>query len=219
MPSIGTDARVRVTDRLRLEPITGAHAADYFRVFQDDVIAAWYAGKPTRAEAQRAANDAERAWNSIGFHKWLVYERASGALVGRAGLSAMPLHAYGGAIRSLLPQHAWADEPINSSAADPLARSWAEIGWALRGEHWGRGYASEAGRCGLQFAFDELDMRAVISFTERHNLQSRAVMERIGMKEAGEFRGSGLIAGRHGVYDDAPFALYVALRDTWQLKE
>ncbi len=60
MPIIGKDPCARVTDRLRLEPITGDHAEDYFLVFQDDAIAEWYAGKPTREEAQRDANEAER---------------------------------------------------------------------------------------------------------------------------------------------------------------
>jgi RimJ/RimL family protein N-acetyltransferase len=207
-----------MTDRLRLEPIMDAHAEDYFLVFQDDAIAEWYEGKPTREEAQRDANEAGRLWNSIGFHKWLVYERASGKVVGRGGLSAMRLHAHDGAIRSFLPQEAWADEGFGNDEAGPLARRWVEIGWALRGEYWGRGYASEVGRAGLQFAFEELDMRAVVSFTERHNLRSRAVMEHIGMTYAGEFLGVGLIEGRHGVHDGVPFSLYVALRDHWQLK-
>ena len=216
MPLIGKDACVRVTDRLRLEPVTRDHAADYCLVFQDDALAAWYAGKPTAAQVQRAVNDAERIWKTIGFHKWLVYERASGTVVGRAGVSAMRPDAYNGAIRAFLPPQAWADERIDNREADHLARRWVEIGWALRGAYWGRGYASELGRCGLRFAFDELDMRAVISFSERHNLRSRAVMERIGMTYAGEFLGTGLIAGREGIHDQAPFALYVALRDTWR---
>lgn len=218
MPVIGKDPCARMTERLRLEPITRDHAEDYFRVFQDDAIAAWYAGKLTHEEAQRDANGAERIWHSIGFHKWLVYKREGSTVVGRGGLSVMRLHAHGGAIRSFLPPEAWADEWINNTEADPLARRWAEIGWALRGAYWGRGYATEVGRFGLWFAFNDLDMRAVVAFTERHNLRSRAVMERIGMTYAGEFRGTGLIEGMQGIHAGASFALYVALRDHWQLK-
>ncbi len=103
MPIIGKDPCARVTERLQLEPITGDHAEDYFRVFQDDAIAEWYAGKPTRAEAQRDADEAERIWHSVGVHKWLVYERASGTVVGCSGLSVMRLDAHDGAIRSFLP--------------------------------------------------------------------------------------------------------------------
>src|SRR5262245_65414864 len=98
MPIIGKDACVRVTERLRVEPITGEHAEDYFRVFQDDALAVWYAGKPTPEEARRDANEAERLWKTIGFHKWLVYELVSGKVAGRGGLSAMRLHSHDGAI-------------------------------------------------------------------------------------------------------------------------
>lgn len=218
MPSIQKDARIRVTERLRLEPITRAHADDYFLVFQDDALAEWYAGKPTRAEAQRAAKEAERLWQIFGFHKWLVYERETGTVVGRAGTSAMRLDAYAGAIRSFLPAQAWADEVRDTNETTEFARRWCEIGWALRGAYWGLGYASEIGRYGLGFAFDELDMDAVVSFTEQHNHRSRAVMERIGMTYMGEFRGPGLIAGQAGIDADAPFSLYMARRDTWPPK-
>jgi RimJ/RimL family protein N-acetyltransferase len=43
---------------------------------------------------------------------------------------------------------------------------------------------------------------------ERHNWASRKVMERLGMRLAGEIRACGLIEGRSGVHDAAPFALY-----------
>jgi RimJ/RimL family protein N-acetyltransferase len=218
MPLIGKDARIHMTERLRLEPITHAHAEDYFLVFQDDAVAGWHAGKLTLAEAQHAVNEAERLWKTIGFHKWLVYDRKTDTVVGRAGLSAMGLQAYAGAIRSFLPPQAWADEVRDTNEPTQFARWWGEIGWTLRGAYWGRGYASEIGRYGLRIAFDELDMYAVVSFTERHNLRSRAVMERIGMTYGGEFRGPGLIAGQAGIHEDAPFSLYLALRDSWPPK-
>lgn len=107
LPIIGKEPRARVTERLRLEPITGDHAEDYSRVFRDDAVAEWYAGKATRAEAQRDVDEAERIWHSIGVHKWLVYERASGMVVGRGGLSVMHLDAHDGAIRSFLPSDSW----------------------------------------------------------------------------------------------------------------
>jgi RimJ/RimL family protein N-acetyltransferase len=219
MAFIGKDTRIRLTERLRLEPITHAHAQDYFLVFQDDGIAEWYAGKLTHREAQQAVNEAEHLWQTLGFHKWLVYDRETGSVVGRAGVSAMRLHAYNGAIRAFLPAQAWVDEVHGTSEATQFARRWGEIGWALRSTYWGRGYATEIGRYGLRVAFEELDMYAVVSFTERHNLRSRAVMERIGMTAAGEFHGPGLIAGQTGIDNMAPFALYIASRHTWSPKQ
>jgi RimJ/RimL family protein N-acetyltransferase len=56
-----------------------------------------------------------------------------------------------------------------------------EIGWRLVREHWGHGYATEAGRAVLAFAFDELGLEEVVSFTTVANERSRRVMERLGM--------------------------------------
>ncbi|GAA5135399.1 GNAT family N-acetyltransferase [Pseudonocardia adelaidensis] len=90
--------------------------------------------------------------------------------------------------------------------------NWLEIGWALRRDFWGRGHAAEIGRAGLAFAFDALGARAVVSCTVRHNARSRAVMERIGMRYAGEIRSRGMVEGIDGEQDDAPCAVCVVLR-------
>ncbi len=56
-----------------------------------------------------------------------------------------------------------------------------EVGWRLAPEHWGRGYATEAARAALRFAFGPLGLVEVLSFTVPANLRSRRVMERLGM--------------------------------------
>lgn len=56
-----------------------------------------------------------------------------------------------------------------------------EVGWRLAKEQWGHGYASEAARCALRFAFDELRAQEVLASTAKDNSRSSAVMQRIGM--------------------------------------
>lgn len=56
-----------------------------------------------------------------------------------------------------------------------------EIGWRLRREHWGNGYATEAAREALRFGFEELALDEIVAFTAVQNEPSRRVMERIGM--------------------------------------
>jgi RimJ/RimL family protein N-acetyltransferase len=58
---------------------------------------------------------------------------------------------------------------------------WVEVGWRLRREHWGNGYATEAAREALRFGFEELGLDEIVSFTSVPNTPSRRVMERIGM--------------------------------------
>ncbi len=62
-----------------------------------------------------------------------------------------------------------------------------EIGWRLAHEHWGKGYATEAAREVLRFAFGTLELDEVVSFTTTGNLRSQAVMQRLGMDMAGTF--------------------------------
>lgn len=58
-----------------------------------------------------------------------------------------------------------------------------EIGWRLARRHWGKGYATEGARAALQAGFDLLGLEEIVSFTALGNLRSRAVMERLGMRE------------------------------------
>ena len=79
-----------------------------------------------------------------------------------------------------------------------------EIGWRLAAEHWGRGYATEGARVALAFAFGELGLDEVVSFTVPANLRSRRVMEKIGMTHdsADDFDHPSVPAGsrRHVLY-------------------
>ncbi|WP_413505039.1 GNAT family N-acetyltransferase [Serratia grimesii] len=61
-----------------------------------------------------------------------------------------------------------------------------EIGWRLAAAHWGKGYASEAAKAALHFAFEHMNLAEVVSFTAGTNQLSRRVMERIGMYSNGE---------------------------------
>ena len=58
-----------------------------------------------------------------------------------------------------------------------------EIGWRLAHEFWGRGLATEGARGALRVGFGELGLQEIVSFTALINRRSRAVMERLGMRE------------------------------------
>jgi RimJ/RimL family protein N-acetyltransferase len=56
-----------------------------------------------------------------------------------------------------------------------------EIGWRLSSNHWGHGYATEAAKAVLHYAFTELNLSEIISFTVVANIKSRRVMQKIGL--------------------------------------
>lgn len=56
-----------------------------------------------------------------------------------------------------------------------------EIGWRLAFSYWGKGYATEGAKAALQYGFEKLNLREIVSFTAVKNVRSRHVMEKIGM--------------------------------------
>lgn len=56
-----------------------------------------------------------------------------------------------------------------------------EIGWRLRKEFWGKGYATEGAKAALDYGLNVLKLDEIISFTAMSNIPSRRVMEKIGM--------------------------------------
>ena len=177
---------VRVTQRLRLEPVTDAHAHDLWVIHNDDDVARWYGGwKPTRHEALERASAMAYGWSSFGVHKWVAYQRGTGELVGRGGPSTTPADEDWGRVNDFLPNEEWARETRGGPRGELVHTNWVEIGWALRPKFWGHGYATELGREGMTYAFNVLEVRAVVSCTDHDNLRSRAVMERLGMTYSG----------------------------------
>jgi len=56
-----------------------------------------------------------------------------------------------------------------------------EIGWRLKKEYWGQGYATEGAKLCLEFGFNQLQLNEIVSFTAQVNTRSRRVMEKLGM--------------------------------------
>jgi ribosomal-protein-alanine N-acetyltransferase len=60
-------------------------------------------------------------------------------------------------------------------------RNEVEVGYHVRRDLWGRGYATEAARACMEYAFTSLGARRVISMIRPPNLPSRRVAEKNGM--------------------------------------
>ncbi|MES2961662.1 MAG: GNAT family N-acetyltransferase [Pseudomonadota bacterium] len=56
-----------------------------------------------------------------------------------------------------------------------------EIGWRFSSKYFGQGYATEAAKKVLEFAFEELKLKKVVSFTTKLNQPSINVMKKLGM--------------------------------------
>ena len=141
------------TPRLVLRTFAAADLPPLVAMNLDPVVMAFLGG-PRLAEASlRMAEEVNRRFPETGHGMMTVERREDGAFLGIAGLN----------------QLAWYPEEI-------------EVGWRLLPAHWGHGYATEAGRAWLGWAFRRHGVGRVISVADLPNLRSQAVMRRLGMR-------------------------------------
>jgi RimJ/RimL family protein N-acetyltransferase len=95
-------------------------------------------------------------WQLLGYGMFVVEERSTGAFLGRVG----PLH--------------------------PPWWPALEMAWSLAPAARGRGYATEAARAALGWAFETLAPERIVSIIDPRNAASRRVAERLGERQTGE---------------------------------
>jgi RimJ/RimL family protein N-acetyltransferase len=145
------------TERLILREFRESDTDAYAEMLADPKVMR-FLGKPmSRAEAWRNMAMVVGHWRLRGYGFWAVEEREGREMVGRVGC--------------------WRPE------------DWPglEVGWALRRAFWGRGYATEAARASVEYAFKELNQARVISLIAPENVASIRVAERLGERPRGEW--------------------------------
>jgi ribosomal-protein-alanine N-acetyltransferase len=86
----------------------------------------------------------------------------------------------------------------------------ADIGFTINRHYWGRGYASEATAAFVDALFRRLDMHRVCASCDTRNRGSHRVLEKLGMRREGLFRGN---VQQRGDWRDSYF--YAILSDEW----
>jgi RimJ/RimL family protein N-acetyltransferase len=142
------------TDRLILRPLREDDLDAYTAMYQTPEVRRWLhlADDYGRDDAWASMASMLGQWELRNTGNWALEEQASGAFVGRAG----PF---------------W-----------PERKNWPgiEIGWTLHPDHWGKGYATEAGAAARDWVFAHHDVDAIYSCILDDNLASQAVARRLG---------------------------------------
>ncbi len=100
------------------------------------------------------------------------------------------------------------DVALRTSEADGCQ---AELGFTFAAAHQGQGYATEAVRAVVQYAFEKLAMHRVFSRTDARNLRAQRLLERLGFRREGELRESTWFKGAW-----ATDLLYAQLESEWR---
>jgi RimJ/RimL family protein N-acetyltransferase len=174
---------VLTTDRLLLRPWREDDREPFAAMSADPEVMRFFPAPLTRQESDAFVDRVERGRAERGGWGWFaIEERASGAFVGVGGLAPVGFQAH------FTPS--------------------VEIGWRLAHEAWGRGFATEAARASVDFAFGELALDDVVALAVPANERSLAVMSRLGMMHdpADDFD--------HPQLDDGPLVRHVLYRLT-----
>ena len=139
------------TERLILRNWREDDFEAYASLCADPQVMRYLGGKTLdRTEAWRHMAMMIGHWQLRGYGLWAVEEKATGQFAGRIGF------------------------------LNPEGWPGFELGWTLKREFWGKGYATEGARRALEYAFKELDKQHVISLIHQENLSSMRVAERLG---------------------------------------
>jgi GT2 family glycosyltransferase/RimJ/RimL family protein N-acetyltransferase len=144
------------TERLILRPWDAADLEPFAALNADPRVMEFFPNLLDRAESDALATRVQDHFVRHGYGLWAVEIPGVARFAGYVGLSVPTFWAH----------------------FTPCV----EIGWRLARQYWGHGYASEGARAALAFAFNDLALTEVVSFTSRRNTRSTLVMERIGMK-------------------------------------
>lgn len=175
------------TPRLRLRPWQDSDLAPFAALNADPVVMAYFPAVLDREASDALAAQCRQRIDTQGWGFWATESKASGDFIGFVGLN-------------------------RPSAALPFSPC-VEIGWRLARPFWQQGYATEAARAALAYAFNDLALDEVLAFTSLGNQRSRAVMTRLGMRQTAEnFLHPALAAG-HPLREHC---LYRLARSDWQ---
>jgi RimJ/RimL family protein N-acetyltransferase len=143
------------TERLLLRRWRDQDRAPFAAMNADPEVMRYFPGTLTQEQSDALADSIERGWDDRGFGLWAVEVPGEVPFAGFVGLS----------VQSFIP----------------LTPPPVEVGWRLGKEHWGKGFATEAGLASLRFGFTGVGLDEIVSCATERNWPSRRVMERLGM--------------------------------------
>jgi RimJ/RimL family protein N-acetyltransferase len=151
-------AREIRTERLLLRRWTQPDRGPFAELNADPRVMEHFPSVLTRAASDAMVERIEAHFERHGFGLWAVEVIDQAPFIGFVGLAVPAFEAH----------------------FTPCV----EVGWRLATQFWGRGYATEAARACVAFAFDQAGLLEIVSMTVPENIRSRRVMERLGMTHA-----------------------------------
>ena len=144
------------TPRLLLRKMTPADRPDLCMILQDKEVMYAYNGPFSDEEVNGWLERQTGRYREWGYGLWAVVLKQTGEMIGQCGVT----------------RQLWNGEEM------------LEVGYLFRHSHWHQGYATEAARACMEYAFNVLGASEVCSIIRDNNIPSQRVALRNGMRKA-----------------------------------
>lgn len=147
--------------RICLRPWTDADREPFAALNADPVVMEHFPSTLTRTESDAVIDRIQASIERNGWGFWAADDLTGGDA------------RFAGFVGINIPQ-----------APDLPFQPCVEVGWRLARPFWGKGLATEGARLSLRVGFELLKLDEIVAMTPLRNMRSRAVMLRLGMREA-----------------------------------
>ena len=156
------------TQRLILREMISLDAAGMFELDSNPEVHRFLGKKPVRSieESKLMIQNLRKQYSENGIGRWAVILKETNEFIGWSGIKLIT-------------------ESINNH------QLFYEIGYRFIQKHWGKGYATEAGLAFVDFVFNEMKVPALYAYADSGNVNSRHILEKIGMNYVNSFEFEG----------------------------
>ena len=157
------------TERLILWEILPSDREAMYLLDSDPEVHRYLGGEPVTdiRQTDEVIRFIRRQYADNGIGRWAVLHKYTGSFIGWAGLK-------------------WVTEPMNGHCP------YYDLGYRFIKEYWGKGYATEAARALVDYAFRIIGTDAVFALTECGNAASDKVLLKAGFHFAEQFEMDGV---------------------------
>ncbi len=182
----------RETQRLILRDWKEADWTEFWRVTNTPAVMRWLGDKLDEAGMRAAWGRLQGYARDYGHTFWLLERKPDGGHLAGEVLGFCGLK--------------------RSNVVDQKVTGMVEIGWRLREDAWGRGYAKEAAIASLDLGFGEFKASEIVALTVTGNEASWGLMKRLGMQRREDLD----FTDPHYGPDLNPSIVYSISRNEWQ---
>ena len=156
------------TERLLLRALDLSDAEGMFELDSNPNVHIFVGKKPVKhiEESVDQIKNIQHQYKTFGTGRWAVVLKETNEFIGWSGIKFIT-------------------NEINNH------KDFYEIGYRFIEKHWGKGYATEAGKAFIDYAFNLMKVDALYAYADEGNQNSRKILEKLGLQYINSFEYEG----------------------------